>query len=111
MIARVTDVLTPLASVAVTVNVYVPLPVGVPLIFPVAGSIVSPAGSAPSVIANVIGVFPPEILSGSEYGVPVVPVNPEVGAVIAAAATIGPLAAEISVTVPALFVAVAFSRT
>ena len=61
VIARVTEVLTPLASVAVTVNVYVPLPVGVPLIFPVVGSIVSPAGSAPSVIANVIGVFPPEI--------------------------------------------------
>ena len=65
MIASVTDVLTPLASVAVTVKVYVPLPVGVPLIFPVAGSIVSPAGSAPSVTANVIGVFPPETFSGN----------------------------------------------
>ena len=66
MTASVTEVLTPLASVAVTVNVYVPLPVGVPLISPVAGLIVNPAGSAPSVIANVIGVLPPEILSGSE---------------------------------------------
>ena len=92
-------------------NVYVPLPVGVPLIFPVAGSIVSPAGSTPSVIAKVIGVLPPETFNGSEYGVPVVPVSPEVGAVIVAAATIGPLAAEMSVTVPALFVAVAFNRT
>ena len=92
-------------------NVYVPLPVGVPLIFPVAGSIVSPAGSAPSVIAKVIGALPPETFSGNEYAVPVIPFKPEVGAVIVAAATIGPLAAEISVTVPALFVAVAFNRT
>ena len=111
MIASVTEVLTPLASVAVTVNVYVPLPVGVPLISPVAGLIDNPAGSAPSVIANVIGVFPPEMLSGSEYGVPVIPFNPEVGAVIAAAATIGPFALEISETVPALLVAVVFKRT
>ena len=88
-----------------------PLPVGVPLIFPVAGSIVKPAGSAPSVMANVIGFLPPEIFIGSEYAVPVVPVNPEEGAVIAAAATIGPLAAETSVMDPALFVAVAFNRT
>ena len=58
-----------------------------------------------------MGVLPPEIFSGSEYATPVVPVSPEVGAVIAAAATIGPLAAEISETVPALFVAVAFRRT
>ena len=43
-----------------------PLPVGVPLIFPVAGSIVKPAGSAPSVMANVIGNFPPEIFIGNE---------------------------------------------
>ena len=65
MIARVTEVLTPLASVAVTVKVNVPLPVGMPLIFPVAGSMASPAGSAPSEIANVIGNFPPETFSGS----------------------------------------------
>ena len=94
-----------------TVTVNVPLTVGVPLISPVIGLIDNPAGSAPSVIAKVIGVFPPEIFSGSEYGVSVVPFNPEVGAVIAAVATIGPLAAEMSVTVPALLVAVAFKRT
>ena len=41
----------------------------------------------------------------------VVPVNPVLGAVIEVAATIGPLAGEISVTVPALFEAVALSRT
>ena len=62
-------------------------------------------------IANVIGVLPPEIFSGSEYATPVVPVSPDVGAVIVAVATIGPLAAEISETMPALFVAVAFKRT
>jgi hypothetical protein len=82
----------------------------VPLIFPVTGSIVSPPGSAPSVTANVIGVFPPEIFRASEYGVPVVPFNPDVGAVIAAAVTIGPLAGEISVIVPALLVAVVYKR-
>jgi hypothetical protein len=111
VIARVTEVLTPFASVAVTVKVNVPLPVGVPLIFPVAGSTVSPTGSAPSVTANVIGVFPPETFRASEYGVPVVPINPDVGAVIAAAATIGPLAGDMSVMVPALLVAVVFKRT
>ena len=62
-------------------------------------------------MANVIGVLPPEILSGSEYAVPVVPVKPEVGAVIVAAVTIGPAADEISVIVPALLVAVVFKRT
>jgi hypothetical protein len=50
------------------------------------------------------------MFSGSEYAAPEVPFNPEVGAVIAAAATIGPFAAEISVTVPTLLVAVVFKR-
>jgi hypothetical protein len=77
----------------------------------VAGLIVKPAGSEPSVTAKVIGVFPPETFSASEYGVPVVPFNPEIGAVIVAAVTIRPLAGATSVIVPALLVALVFKRT
>ena len=88
VIAIVIEVFSPLASVAVTVKECVPLPVGVPLISPVAVLIVRPAGSAPSVTANVIGDLPPETFSGSEYGVPVVPARSEAGVVIAVGATI-----------------------
>ena len=88
VIAIVIEVFWPLASVAVTVKVQVPLPVGVPLISPVLGLIDNPAGKEPSVIANVIGDLPPETFSGSEYGVPVIPSRSVFGVVIAVGTTI-----------------------
>jgi hypothetical protein len=41
--------------------------VGVPLITPVVGFSVKPAGSAPFAIAHVYGPFPPETVSVAEY--------------------------------------------
>ena len=110
VIAKVTEVLFPKASVAVIVNVYVPLPVGVPEIFPVIGSTLSPAGKDPSVTAKVIGALPPETFNGSEYAVPDVPVNPDDGAVMLAVATIKSVAAERLFAVPAEFVAIVLTR-
>src|SRR4030067_826349 len=49
----------PLASVALTVKFEVPAAVGVPLISPVVLLRLSPAGSAPTVTAHVIGALPP----------------------------------------------------
>ena len=48
-----------LLSVTRTVNVAVPAVVGVPVIAPVVGLIVRPAGSAPEVTVHVYGVVPP----------------------------------------------------
>ena len=87
-----------------------PLPLGVPEIFPVIGSTLSPAGKSPSVTAKVIGALPPETFSGSEYAVPVVPVKPDEGAVILAVATIESVAAERLFAVPAEFVAIVLTR-
>jgi len=48
-----------LASVTRTVNVLVPIPVGVPEIAPVLGASANPAGSAPDTMDQVYGVVPP----------------------------------------------------
>ena len=48
----------PKALVAVTVNVAAPNVVGVPVMTPVVGFKLSPAGSEPAVIAQVIGALP-----------------------------------------------------
>ena len=47
-------------SVAVRVNVEEPAVLGMPLIVPVAGASVSPAGNVPDVMLHVIGNVPPD---------------------------------------------------
>jgi hypothetical protein len=54
----------PCASVAVIVNEYVPVVVGVPPSDP-AGLSVIPGGSVPAVTANVYGELPPLAVTGS----------------------------------------------
>ena len=50
----------PMASVATTVKVEVPLVVGVPAISPVLGLMLRPSGSDPPVTDQVYGVVPPD---------------------------------------------------
>jgi len=59
-------------SVTRTVKLYVPAPVGVPVIAPALES-ASPAGRAPDEIAHVYGGVPPLAASVCEYAVPVDP--------------------------------------
>ena len=56
----------PRASEAVTVKLTSPLTVGVPLIVPLVGVSVRPAGSAPCVMAKVIGAMPFTVVTVSE---------------------------------------------
>src|SRR3990172_2659869 len=63
MIASAFVAVAPLASVARTVKFDVPAAVGVPLISPVVPLSVSPAGSAPTVTAHVMGDLPPLLAS------------------------------------------------
>lgn len=51
----------PFASVTVTVKLYGPAAVIVPLMTPVDGFSVNPAGSDPLVTANVNGAVPPDV--------------------------------------------------
>ena len=55
------DAVTEFASVAVTVKLYAPAAVDVPLIAPVDVSRLKPAGSAPEVILNATGAVPPDV--------------------------------------------------
>jgi hypothetical protein len=55
-----------LASVALTVKLYVPAVVGVPEMTPVLPDNLKPAGSAPPLIAHVYGVVPPLAASVAE---------------------------------------------
>jgi len=57
----------PLPSVTWTVNVYVPLVVGVPVIAPVTASSDSPGGSEPDVTAKVYAGLPPVTKTTCEY--------------------------------------------
>ena len=62
----------PSASVAVTVKATGPSTVGVPLITPVAGARVRPAGSDPAVTAKVLVPPPPVVVSACVNGWPLV---------------------------------------
>src|SRR3990170_6960936 len=63
IIASAFVAVAPLSSVALTVKFEVPAAVGVPLISPVALLRLSPAGSASTVTAHVIGALPPLLAS------------------------------------------------
>lgn len=69
VIVKVSVSVCPIASVPVTTNVAEDAVVGVPLIAPVL-DIVTPAGSAPEVTANVYGVLPPVAAICALYGTP-----------------------------------------
>jgi hypothetical protein len=55
------DAVTLLLSVAVTVKLYAPALVGVPLMTPEDVLSERPVGSAPAVSANVMGAVPPDV--------------------------------------------------
>ncbi|MEO8368210.1 MAG: hypothetical protein ABI806_03350 [Candidatus Solibacter sp.] len=64
-------------SVTLTVKENGPPVVGVPVIAPVVGLSVRPAGRAPEAIANVYGAVPPVTVIAELYGAPTVPVVAE----------------------------------
>ena len=70
--AAVADCVGDEESVTRTPKLAVPAVVAVPAITPVDGFKVSPAGSAPLVIAQVYGVLPPFACSVAEYATPTV---------------------------------------
>jgi len=67
------DAITEAASVAVTVKLAVPVPVGVPEMVPVAAASDNPAGKEPTVMDQVKGVVPPVAASVVLYAAPFVP--------------------------------------
>jgi hypothetical protein len=73
--------LTEVLSVTFSVNPKFPTAVGVPLIKPVVGSKLRPAGNEPRVMAHVYGEVPPTATKGWEYGDPIAPLG-NVGAVL-----------------------------
>lgn len=92
--AYATESTNPFASVAVTVKVYAPGAVGVPLTAPLELS-VKPCGSDPAVTANTTGAVPPVVCIVWLYAV-LMTGGGNVSVVIASAAAIVPLYARVA---------------
>jgi hypothetical protein len=103
-----TSLCTPFESVALTVNVYVPAVVGVPEIWPVAGSSDRPAGNVPFETVYANAPTPPAAAVLNAYAVPAVPLGIGEGAEKSISGLITRVGLEISVRgLPTPLVAVA----
>jgi hypothetical protein len=89
--------LTAFASVAVTVKLYAPGVVGVPLMTPLAAFSAKPAGSVPLLMLNATGAVPPDVCTDWLYGASIRGTG-SVTVAIASAGTIVPLYVCVAVT-------------